>query len=881
MKTKKLLDPKWSLAKREFWSRGRLWTLAAGMLLAGGSVLTSCTDKYDLDERDPEGWDKSIYARLSERGNFTNTLRLIDDLGYHDVLAKTGSKTLFVADDAAFGRFYENNSWDVKSYEDLSNGQKKLLLYGNMIDNSIQLGNLANVQGNPPRIGECMRRFSSTSKFDSVTILKPEQMPDNIYWQRFREAGKPIVCFTDGTEVPQIQFIESFLSNNRITNDDYNFLFNNTVERKPMDASINGVQIDESNIRCANGFVHKASDVVVPLRNMADLLAVKPQVSIFNRLLERFCAPYPDKEGSDTRQYNYLYDTNVDTVYTKRFMAVKSQNGSKNARTPYGKGNRGDDELLKFDPEWNAYYAASYKLADEGFASEQRDMAVIMAPSDEAMTEYFEKGAGLVLKQNYGDWDNVPDNVILKLINNNMLASFVASVPSKFNTILNDANNTMGVEKSAIDSVWLACNGAIYLTNKVYTPTSYVSVYFPAFVNQTMKIIDWGIQHNTYYVYLNALGTRFSFFIPTNNSLLEYIDPASYGKSKLQLLSFRYDETKDDNDRVWAEVYNYDPVTGDREFVEEVYGEYRMKTILREILDTHIVLGNVEDGNTYYRTKGGMEVRVNNPSAGAGGMTVEGSYQVNEGDPRPVTFVYDQTPEAVGGNGKCYVLEGQPILGTRKTVSDVLGEHEEFSEFLALLEGSGLLQELELGNPDDPDDDHACGGQNISLFSNYHYTIYVPTNASIKALQTEGKLSSWTKIASDYAATNDQATKTADSLKIVNFLKYHIQDNALFIGATPEQGDYETSLIKMSKGSARFYKVTASLTATGIVVKDEVDKKNGTEHHVLTTDPTLYNLQAREYVYDSADPLRATTLNASSAAVIHLIDRPLQYETEN
>ena len=76
-------------------------------------------------------------------------------------------------------------------------------------------------------------------------------------------------------------------------------------------------------------------------------------------------------------------------------------------------------------------------------------------------------------KDQYGSWDNVPNDVIVELINNNMLSSFVESVPSKFGSILNDANDPMGVDKADIDSVWLGCNGAVYLTNKVYSPTSF------------------------------------------------------------------------------------------------------------------------------------------------------------------------------------------------------------------------------------------------------------------------------------------------------------------------------------------------------------------------------------------------------------------------
>lgn len=116
-----------------FARRCRQWLLTSVMLLAGIFSLIACSG-YDLDEKDPSWLGASIYDYLNEQGTYTNTVRIINDLGYKDVLAKTGSKTLFVADDSAFNRFFSNNTWGVKRYEDLTTSMKKMLLFGSMID---------------------------------------------------------------------------------------------------------------------------------------------------------------------------------------------------------------------------------------------------------------------------------------------------------------------------------------------------------------------------------------------------------------------------------------------------------------------------------------------------------------------------------------------------------------------------------------------------------------------------------------------------------------------------------------------------------------------------------------------------------------------------
>ena len=856
MKTERLLNPEGLHAKR-FWMRGRHWKMwVVAMALAGGGLASSCS-QYDLDERTPDGWGESIYSWLDDQGNYTTTVQMINDLGYREVLSKTGSKTLFVADDAAYERFFRNNAWGVSSYGQLSTSQKKLLLFGSMMDNSMQISSLPSVEGNPPREGEAMRRYASSSPFDSVAVLSAGQMPDNPYWRRYRESGKPMVCMLDNSTVPLVQFIEKQLVNKRITNDDYDFIYNMTTHRQPGDASINGVQVDEPNIKCSNGFIHKMADVVTPLPNMAELLRRKPNVSLFNGLLERYCAPYPLDEATTT-QYNYLYNTQVDTVFQKRFFSLKSQDGDAVDHTP---DNAAVNGQLKFDPEWNAYYAG---LNDQGGnIVMQRDMAVMMVPSNEALEKYWNEGAGKVLRDYYGSWDNVPDDVVAKLINNNMLSSFISSVPSKFQNILNDANDPMGVEQAAIDSVWLGCNGAIYLTNTVYSPTAYVSVSFPALINETMRIMYWGIEDLQYNVYLNSLNSYYSFFIPTNESLLQYVDPCSYGKGQTQLMRFHYDASKvNKQERVWASIWNYNPETGEiGDSIDKVTDYYVIRNRLKDILDTHIVIGNVEDGHTFYRTKGGTEIRVRNAQAGAGGMTVEGSYQMNEGQPINVSYIYDQTD---GGNGKSYILRSEPILGTRQTVRDVLASHEEFSKFLELMDGSGLFEMIHNKR-------NATAGQNISTFNTYHYTVYVPSNESIEALQRAGKLSSW-EIVDRFEEEGNLTAKSRDSLQIMNFLKYHIQDNALYIGAEGESGDFETAVVDPK--TERFYRVNAVLGADGITLRDHA----GNTRRVVTSDERLYNLVAREFQYNTTDAMQATQIETSSSAVIHLINEPLMIE---
>ena len=586
---------------------------------------------------------------------------------------------------------------------------------------------------------------------------------------------------------------------------------------------------------------------------MADLISQKPNTQGYARLLNRFCAPYRhNKNEAITREYNRLYNANIDSLFEKRYFSERSQGGQPLDLTPDEGPVNG---LLKFDPAWNQFYSATTNSTSANVAL-QENMGVMLVPSDEALNRYWNEGAGKVLKDYYGTWENVPDKVISKMINVNMLNSFTNSVPSKFSTVLNDANDELGLSEEFVDSVYMACNGAVYLTNKVFNPVAYVSVTFPALINETMSVLYWGVEQLGFDVYLNSQNTYYSLFIPNNTSLLDYIDPCSYGKTSTQLFRFHYKSTaQTEPEKVWASIWNYDTATG---VVGDSIGEATYEQItnrLEDILNTHIVIGNVEDGNTYYRTKGGSMVKVQNASAGISGMRVQGGYQLERQVCIPVVQIYDESLE---GNGKTYIIEEDPIMTARKSVFDILGEHEEFKAFLELLQSSKFLEtKYVIGT-----NEHATASTNISLFNTYRYTIYVPTN-------TSGKLPTWEQV----EAEGDEEKKDSLRNEIETFIKYHIQDNAYYVGQGTDSGEYETSAYKVTDGNLSYYKLKTQVDNVGITIADGVG-------HTCKVDTTkgLYNLMAREYQYDASDAANARNLYTSSFAVIHQIDGALQYK---
>ena len=177
-----------------------------------------------------------------------------------------------------------------------------------------------------------------------------------------------------------------------------------------------------------------------------------------------------------------------------------------------------------------------------------------------------------------------------------------------------------------------------------------------------------------------------------------------------------------------------------------------------------------------------------------------------------------------------------------------------------LIEGSSLLETIH-------DEKHACTSTNLNCFNTYHYTIYVPTNETILKLQEEGKLPTWEQV-DNWEEGSPQRLR--DSLAIENFIKCHIQDNALFIGAQPQEEDgYETAYIGES---GKFDRVFTTLTKDDIIIKKT---QTDTKPCKVIKKAGLYNIMAREYQLEGTDKNTATSVYTTSSAVIHLIDGSL------
>lgn len=885
-------------------------------LVVWSSLFVSCKDEYPYDNTEPEWLGESIYEYLSGADNYKNFVKIIDDLEYSEVLRKTGSKTLFVADDAAFERFYQNNKWGVSRYEDLTESQKKLLLNFSVINNAYLIETLSNYYDSGLKEGSAIRRTTTVSLLDSVPFVLDNKLPTTTYWKPYLNDGKNgIYLLQDASNWTMVHLLQKALDYNGITNADFKTMTG--IVRQRNDAHIFSHKVVQRDIPCKNGYINVLDDVMIPPANMAGYIHTVPSLSLFSSILDWFSAPYYD--ATNTQAYRrYLSNKGItfnDSIFEINYYAPTASGGRVNFPDNTAISN---SMMLLFDPGYNSFRNPAGSI--------QSDMAAIFAPTNEALEYYLLAGKGRALYDRFGNWDNIlpkeTDNkadktqkmeILSKLVNRHMRESLVNSIPSLFYKMVDNTSSLLRTKaEDIVDSLnYIGLNGLVYVTNKVYPPDDFVSVYGPVFFSNKTAVLKTSIQLYKYNLYLNSMVNKYAFVAPTDKALGFYIDPVAYGTTGNScVLKFWYDDAPSVQ-KVKATVYKYNKVTktiGDS--VTVVENDAFIKSRLVNILDQSIVVkdfvnstGSYKDG--FYITKDGNVLKVSNLEGIAPTDISSPTTSFQGGDDVLSTPQRQIHPRDSGiyhqENGSTFLIDELPQTPLRSVYS-ILSDAVNYPEFQ---EFYNLLAEFPKSNVFINKTNYfGIDAFNIKFFNTFRYTVYAPDNQAMLDAYSAGIIKTWTDINNMSVATpEDVAAKNLEIDKLERFVRYHFQDNSVFIA--PNQsfaGKYQTATIKKTDDVSyfdtaknKFYRIAVSDTTINVAGNDKksvkltCDKPGAAPYtvNVDVSDEKYYNIMTRDYVFN-VDPKTVTTLSTgsyltseittSSTAVIHKIGQVLRFE---
>ena len=880
-------------------------------VISGGFL--SCNDRFPLDDEGnyPSWLGSSVYEQLKNpnpevlTGTFNNYVRLIEDMGYAETLGKTGSKTVFAANDEAFERFYANNAWGVRKYEDLTEAMKKQLLYSSMLDNAILVEMLSNVSYDATSVtpGIAMKHTTGANVIDTITFIAgPAGMPkNNSYWQKYFDKGINLVM--DATRPMMVHFTAEQLTNNSITtrgeNSDFEVITGTPYNDEENSAYIFRNKIIKGDVTCKNGYIHQLQDVLVPPGNIAELIRTNGESFYFSRMLDRFSVPVYD--AATTNNYNDFAQANglalIDSIFQKRYFSSRSQ-GSDLTVDPNGAIVK---SVLPYDPGWNTYtngMSGSNALSD---------LAAIFVPTDEAMKTYFlPGGSGSFIIDQYGkkenteenlaeNIDSIPQDIVQAFLDNLMKSSFVGTVPSKFGDVMDDASDPMGLSLDVLNKnadgtydVKIANNGVAYMLNTVFAPNRYIAVSAPALLTDNMRIMNTAIQdgyngnttvglNQNFYAYLLAMSANYAFFIPTDKAFGQfYVDPTYLMHDQPRALRFYYQNR---SPYVFCSQWQYNPLTGEIGDSIGTVATSAFRSHLIDILNYHtVVLGEGEKfgTNEYYKTKHGGEIHFFEGRVESGGQID------NRLSPSFVVKQYNQK------NGVSYAID-HVIQAPQKSVYSVLGEYSQgYNEDLFFF-ASDKMKEVnqvtkkqrvkgyelfvnEVG--------HFGLDYDVKFFNSYNYTVYVPDNEAMKKAYALG-LPTWSDVQAIYDEYHEKweeqqtegnysedviaaRNKALAMLEEINaFIRYHFQDNSVYLDKNIEAGVYATAC-------SDTLGVREKLTVSGANRQITVVDKSGQQVNISSTGSNVVNKMTRDYVFDKAAKT-AGEIRTSSFAVIHQI----------
>jgi len=679
----------------------------------------------------------SILGTLRQKAGYTLFLRLVQESEWWtDMLNGATDLTVFAADDNAWQRFFAENAklpspnpWrTATSYEALTADQKRALLYTAITAGSINRADL-------------IRTKSPAAGLEALEHLSGSEVPihynpaEKWYWERFHEAngGKGIWLACDSSFRYTSFFTPEKLKTLNITETDLSIIF---PAKTP--AMANGVDILQQDIPATNGTILGVASPLVPLQSMADVIRTNGKTNIFSHILDLFSAPFYSPVL--TESYKKMYPEFTDSIFTKRYFSYNNYStkggyvwhdsygrpmlfepgplGTYQRYNPYKDENNYDNAPgLRFDPGWAGYY-------DE--VAPEKDMAAMFVPSDEAMWQFFTKGAGqsLILtyyaktgtrdeipyaaptsiEELYRQIDCIPVSTMASIfVNNNMMRSFTGSVPSKWGKLTDDAMEPLfdDVDKavSQLDTCLLANNGMVYVMNRVNMPADYSSVTAPAFVsntNQIMKSAIYGDYMNlNYYAYLKTPQQDITLFLPSDSALFYYYDPISMKNRTPRTIEFYF---AGGSFPVKLRLRNYyspyntsGPDAPDLGTIgnmipgSSLYNNNEVTDRLKDILYNHTIVNDgtqdIHSRNEYFRTFGGDVVKVVRDASGniigaKGGFQMENErLGITNGTPGITECRVSRSFESLS-NGQTYSLAA-PLVPTWRSLWSLMTNDQD------------------------------------------------------------------------------------------------------------------------------------------------------------------------------------------------------------
>jgi hypothetical protein len=310
-----------------------------------------------------------------------------------------------------------------------------------------------------------------------------------------------------------------------------------------------------------------------------------------------------------------------------------------------------------------------------------------------------------------------------------------------------------------------------------------------------------------------------------------------------------------------------------------------------DYIDNAIVVGDINSSQKFYKTKAGSTIYFSDGNV-RGGLQVEKNYDIAIDSDYPeengTTYGILKDPNVDNTELKSRIPQtaSKSLYTILKEEVDKGGDnlfykmiYEPSSSFTSSLFSAVNSKYVALQND-----------YNLRIFDNYNYTVYVPKDTEIQPWLDNQWIPTWDdydNLSANYTLKDGTPLSGAKLIEmkdsvanIINsFVRYHIQDNSVYVGGEPRNNvSYETGTL--NKINNRFF--TVSVTTDG----SSGEVKGLGNDAAIPFASEFYNKPGREIWIELPSSESSLTVNnvlsskiaASSYIVVHKINGTLCYD---
>ncbi len=678
--------------------------------------LESCLQKEDPFFEKPTDLDGTIYQTLQARGNFTNYLKCLDRTPYAAGLARSGSWTVFVPDDAAFKAYLTANNY--ASVADIPYSVASSIIKFSIIKDAFNTTTLTYYK-NQWYEGSACRRYTQLS--DTITEVDSKNYPTFQNWK-----DRKYLIYPLGQRVkPTTYFLPAYFDAQALNPVDYSFLFPgktyNANEMKVLDADVT-----EANVVTENGLIFVLNKVLDPPVNLYQNLVSDKNTgkyTIFKRMVDRF--------GSFS--FNRI-ETNPITGQADSIFNLSFQTGITNNYLGF---NLNDER---------------YPPLKNNVDRTPANATGLFVPTDAALTSFI--NGNNIISRYFNSYDAMPLDVVGIFLNINFVEDYWDVCEANYPTNFNIGFEKLTVQSSDVVDRKFCSNGMFVGINKVLLSNSFSTVLGPLLLDSEYSIALKSLKNLQIDNSLKSAGVNYSIIGLKNSQIVDMPDPNSpYRRvtvtGYLPDLSVIYMSVTGDptpaNNRTYPDPAASTPSSSDISYVTTTLNSIILNQIVEKAIDP------VSDN--FYQTKSGEFIKVTNGVNFAGGGNIAAS----------TTAHVDSKIETT--NGTFYYMDGPIIRPTQYTYGALSANSTLFSKFIQVLNSSNVVVDI-LGSTD-----KLIGFLDLRK----SYTLLAPNNSAVQKAIDDHVIPDPATVNS----ISDPVVKATAQLALQNFAKKHFIQRAI------------------------------------------------------------------------------------------------------